>query len=456
MLVDRVKIYVEAGKGGNGSSSFRRERYEPRGGPDGGDGGHGGDVILFVNPHLNSLLPFQFAAHFKARPGVQGASKRRKGARGADKRIAVPPGTTVREADTDELLADLTEPGEEAIVARGGRGGLGNTHYATSTHRAPRMAELGEPGESRWIRLELRLIADVGLLGFPNAGKSTFLGAVTRAAPKIANYPFTTLEPNLGVVAPDGDRGPTFVLADIPGLIEGAAEGRGLGHDFLRHVERTRVLVHVLDGSAMEGRDPLDDFRTINAELRAYQPDLAARPQIVAFNKMDTQEARDRFPAARAMLERGGYEVFPCSAATGEGLRPIINRVAAILATLPPPVKEMPTRPAPSPEDERRWYAARLNDGSFVVHGKRIERIVAMTNFDNDEAITRLQRVLERTGISKRLRAIGARNGSQVTIGGHTLTWVATPGEEIFAEPDIEADLWEQEAMDEEELRTED
>ena len=338
MLVDRVKIHVAAGKGGNGSAAFRREKFEPRGGPDGGDGGRGGDVILFVNPHLNTLLPFQFASHFKAQPGVQGASKRRKGARGADKRIAVPAGTTVRDAETGELLADLTDAGEEAIIARGGRAGLGNTHYMTSTHQAPRMAELGEPGEARWITLELRLIADVGLVGFPNAGKSTFLTAITRATPKIANYPFTTLEPNLGVVAPDGDRGPTFVLADIPGLIEGAAEGRGLGHDFLRHIERTRVFVHVLDGSGMEGRDPLDDFHTINAELTAYQPELATRPMIVAFNKMDTQEARDRFPDARATLEGEGFAVFPCSAATGEGLRPIINRVTMILAELPPPM----------------------------------------------------------------------------------------------------------------------
>ena len=442
MLVDRVKIHVAAGKGGNGSAAFRREKFEPRGGPDGGDGGRGGDIILFVNPHLNTLLPFQFASHFKAQPGVQGASKRRKGARGADKRIAVPAGTTVRDAETGELLADLTDAGEEAIIARGGRAGLGNTHYMTSTHQAPRMAELGEPGEARWITLELRLIADVGLVGFPNAGKSTFLTAITRATPKIANYPFTTLEPNLGVVAPDGDRGPTFVLADIPGLIEGAAEGRGLGHDFLRHIERTRVFVHVLDGSGMEGRDPLDDFHTINAELTAYQPELATRPMIVAFNKMDTQEARDRFPDARATLEGEGFAVFPCSAATGEGLRPIINRVAMVLAELPPPVKEVPDRRELSPDEERRWYAARLQGGTFAVHGKQIERIVAMTNFSNDEAVTRLQRVLERTGISKRLEHLGARDGSAVTIGDHTLAWVGSAADDLIDEPDVDIDLF--------------
>ncbi|MDQ6603086.1 MAG: GTPase ObgE [Chloroflexota bacterium] len=450
MLIDRAKIHIEAGKGGNGSAAFRREKFEPRGGPDGGDGGRGGDVILFVNPHLNSLLPFQFASHFKAQPGVQGASKRRKGARGADKRIAVPPGTTVRDAATGDLIVDLTEPDETAVVAHGGRGGLGNTHYMTSTHQAPRMAELGEPGAARWITLELRLIADAGLVGFPNAGKSTFLTAITRATPKIGAYPFTTLEPNLGVVAPDGERGPTFVLADIPGLIEGAADGRGLGHDFLRHVERTRVLIHVLDGSGMEMRDPLDDFHTINAELKAYQPDLAARPQIVAFNKMDTQEARDHFPATRDALTAEGYEVFPCSAATGEGLRPIINRVAAILAELPPPVKEMPTERLVSPNAERRWHATRLHDGTFAVRGTQIERVVAMTNFDLDEGVARLQRVLDRTGISKQLARLGALDGSPVVIGNHTLAWVGSAADELIDEPDVEADLWDEADAEEE------
>jgi GTP-binding protein len=304
------------------------------------------------------------------------------------------------------------------------------------------MAELGEPGEAHWITMELRLIADVGLVGFPNAGKSTFLAAVTRAQPKIGDYPFTTLEPNLGVVAPDGPYGPTFVLADIPGLIEGAAEGRGLGHDFLRHVERTRVLIHVLDGSGMEGREPLDDFHTINEELRDYRPELAARPQIVAFNKMDTQEARDRWPAARDALLAEGYEVFPVSTATSEGLQPILYRVMAILAELPPPEKEIVPPRERTREDERRWHAARLTDGSFVVRGGQIARIVAMTNFDNEEAVARLQRVLERTGISERLRRLGVRPGDAVQIGAHTLYWAATPGDEILDLPDEEADRW--------------
>jgi len=448
MLADRVKIYIEAGRGGNGSAAFRREKFEPRGGPDGGDGGRGGDVIFVVNPHVNTLIAFQYAAHFKARPGIQGIDKRRKGARGADKIITVPPGTTIREAETGAVIADLTEPGQRQVIARGGRGGLGNTHYATSTHRTPRMAELGEPGEKRWVVLELRLIADVGLVGFPNAGKSTFLAAVTRAAPKIADYPFTTLEPNLGVVAPDGERGPTFVLADIPGLIEGAAAGRGLGHDFLRHVERTRVLIHVLDGAGQEGRDPLDDFVTINAELREYRPEMADRPQIVAFNKMDTEEARANLPHLRTALEAQEYEVFACSAATGEGMRPIINRAAAILATLPPPEVLQPEVHEQTPEEARQWHAARLLDGSFVVEGKQIERITAMTNFENDEAISRFQRVLEATGITQQLEKLGARNGSEVLIGERTLSWVGTPEDDLIDEPDVETDLFLTEDID--------
>jgi len=442
MLSDRAKIYVEAGRGGNGSASFRREKFIPRGGPDGGDGGHGGDVVLLVNPNQNTLVAFEYAIHFKARPGIQGFDRRRKGARGADKVIAVPPGTTIRDAETGALIADLTETGQRAIVAHGGRGGLGNTHYSTSTHQAPRMAELGEPGEKRWITLELRLIADVGLVGFPNAGKSTFLASVTRAAPKIANYPFTTLEPNLGVVAPEGDRGPTFVLADIPGLIEGAASGRGLGHDFLRHVERTRVLIHVLDGAGQEGRDPLDDFGTINAELCEYRPELADRPQVIAFNKMDTDEARENLLRVRPILEAQGYEVFPCSAATGEGVRTIVNRVAAILATLPPPEKLEPEVHEATPEEARQWHAARLTDGSFAITGKQIERIAAMTNFDNDEAVSRFQRVLEATGITARLEKLGARDASPVHIGEYTLAWVGSPEDDLIDDPDVETDLF--------------
>ncbi len=442
MLIDRAKIYVEAGRGGNGSAAFRREKFEPRGGPDGGDGGRGGDVLLVVNPHMNSLVQFQYASHFKARPGQQGTSKRRKGGRGADKTLEVPPGTTVRDAETGAVLADLTDANEKATIAHGGRGGLGNTHYATSTRQAPRMAELGEPGETRWLTLELRLLADVGLVGFPNAGKSSLLAALTRATPKIGNYPFTTIEPNLGVVAPDGERGPSFVLADIPGLIEGAAEGKGLGHDFLRHVERTRVIIHVLDGSGMEDRDPLADFHAINAELAAYQPEIAARPQIVAFNKMDTAEARDNFVRVRAALTAAGYEIFPCSAATGEGTRPLINRVAQLVAELPPPEKLVPEIDVMSPEDEKHWEIARLLDGSFVVHGKQIERTAAMTNFDNDEAVDRFQRILERTGISDRLGELGVKDGSWVTIGPRTLAWIGTGAEELLDVPDVETDMF--------------
>ena len=307
MLVDRAQIYVKAGDGGNGSGSFRREKYVPRGGPDGGDGGRGGDVRLRVNPHLSSLLRFQFNERFIAEAGHAGAKRDRHGKSGEHLYVEVPPGTVVWDADTDELLADLTEPGEEVVVAKGGRGGLGNTHFKSSTRQAPRIAELGEPGEERNLRFDLRLIADVGLAGLPNAGKSTLLATVSAARPKIADYPFTTLAPNLGVVEVGGRGGETFVLADIPGLIEGASTGAGLGHEFLRHITRTKAIVHLLDASGgLEGRDPLVDFRTINAELAAFDPELAAKPMLVALNKIDLIEARDNLDRLHAVRKGGG------------------------------------------------------------------------------------------------------------------------------------------------------
>src|SRR5688500_1908774 len=301
MLIDRAKIYVKAGDGGRGSRSFRREKYVPRGGPDGGDGGRGGDVRLQVRQSLTSLLPFQFNQRFLAENGGAGTGRQRHGKAGQHLYVQVPPGTVVWDAETEELLADLTEPGEEVVVAKGGRGGLGNVHFKSSTNQAPRVAELGEPGQELTLRFELRLIADVGLVGLPNAGKSTLLSSTTRARPKIADYPFTTLEPNLGVVEIGGRGGQTFVLADIPGLIEGAAGGAGLGHEFLRHVTRTKALVHVLDASGgFEARNPLDDFRVINAELELFDPNLRAKPMLVALNKMDLVEARENRPHLEA------------------------------------------------------------------------------------------------------------------------------------------------------------
>jgi GTP-binding protein len=433
MLVDQARIHVQAGNGGNGSSSFRREKYVPKGGPDGGDGGRGGDVILQVADNLNSLLPFQYVQHFKAVNGGHGGGRNKHGKKGQSKVIQVPPGTVVYIDEGEEPIADLTEPGEEFVVARGGKGGLGNVHFKSSTRQAPRIAELGEPGEERWLRLELRLIADVGLVGLPNAGKSTLLASSTRARPKIADYPFTTLSPNLGVVQIGGPGGQAFVIADIPGLIEGAAGGAGLGHEFLRHVHRTKVLVHVVDASGgLEGRDPLEDFRTINDELGAFDETMAAKPMLVALNKDDLAEARDRIPALRSTLEAEGYPVFEISAATGEGVQELFNAVGERLREIAIVEAEARKQQAEKPQrriytignvDERAWDVVRTGEDAFTVSGVGIERFTRMTNFDLWEAADRFQRTLERTGITAELERQGIQDGDTVTIANHEMVW---------------------------------
>lgn len=427
MFYDRAKIYIKAGDGGSGAVSFRREKYVPYGGPDGGDGGRGGHVYLRVDSHLNTLIAFKYQSHFRAESGAAGRGAKRTGRQGEDLYIDVPPGTVVIDDETDEILADLTEPGETFLVARGGQGGLGNRRFTSSTRQAPRIAEKGEPGEERWVRLELKLVADVGLVGLPNAGKSTLLSSSSAARPKIADYPFTTISPMLGVVELGGPGGDTFVMADIPGLIEGAAEGVGLGHEFLRHVERTRLLVHVLDGSGgLEGRDPLDDFRTINEELAAYAPELGERPQLVAINKADLPETQENLPRLIEALQAQGYETFTISAATGEGVPELLWRINERL-------KELPAEEKPRPQDRRVytlddadpdwWEAERLSRHHFAVRGPRIERLTKMTDFENEEAADRFQRVLERTGISKRLENLGIQPGDTVHIAGFELTW---------------------------------
>jgi GTP-binding protein len=429
MLIDRAKIYVKAGDGGRGSRSFRREKYVPRGGPDGGDGGRGGDVRLQVRQSLTSLLPFQFNQRFLAEAGGAGSGRKRHGRSGNHLYVQVPPGTVVWDADTDELLADLTEPGEEVVVARGGRGGLGNVHFKSSTNQAPRIAELGEPGEELTVRLELRLIADVGLVGLPNAGKSTLLSSTTRARPKIADYPFTTLEPNLGVVEIGGRGGQTFVVADIPGLIEGAAAGAGLGHEFLRHVTRTKVLVHVLDASGgLEGRDPLDDFRVINAELELFDPDLRAKSMLVALNKMDLAEARENRARLDAALAADGYTIFPISAATGEGVRPLMEAVGAALRELRVDLRseakpQERRRYTLAGRDERAWQAERRSAHHFAVSGIGIERFTKMTDFDSEHSVDRFERVLETSGINKELLRLGIQDGDTVHLAGREYTW---------------------------------
>ena len=420
MFYDEAKIYVRGGDGGDGAVAFRREKYVPYGGPAGGDGGRGGDVVLTVDPHLNTLYRFSKKRHFKAPRGEHGRGKNQHGAAGDDMRVPVPPGTVVYDADTGELLGDLTEAGQELLVARGGRRGRGNARFATSTNQAPRIAEHGEPGQERWLRLELRLLADVGLVGVPNAGKSTLLAAVTAARPKIAPYPFTTLQPNLGVVVIDPQT--EFVLADIPGLIEGASEGKGLGHEFLRHIQRTRVVVHLLDGLSI---GPLADFAAINAEMAAFGHGLAEKPQLVVLNKMDDPGVRERWPEVRTALQAHGVprsSVMAISAMAREGTRDLMNRAAQMLAELPEEVAK-PELPVFRLEVEEEAFTIVEEEDGWRVRGARIERLAAMTVWNLEEAVRRFQRTLERMGVVDALEEAGVQLGDTVRIGDRELVW---------------------------------
>ena len=432
MFYDHTKIYVKAGDGGNGSSHFRHEKFAPRGGPDGGDGGRGGSVYLEATSNMNTLIDYRYRHHFKAGAGGAGMRQKMHGAKGEDVVLRVPCGTIVRDADTNELIADLVEDGQRVMVARGGRGGLGNTHFATATHQAPREAQKGEPGEERWITLELRLIADVGLVGYPNAGKSTLLSVVTAAQPKIADYPFTTLSPNLGVVVvgqPGSRDEIDFVLADIPGLIEGAAQGVGLGHEFLRHIDRTRLLIHMLDGASLE-RDPWQDFQTINQELREYDERLATRPQIVVLNKMDLPEAQERWPALKAKAEAAGYPVFAISAATHQGTDELMQYTVRRLHEIRQEEAERAaseintdmTGPVlrPMPDDA---FTVTKEKGVYVVRGKRVGRLVSMTDLENEEGMDRLQVTMAKMGVTKALEEAGVKVGDVVRFGKVELYW---------------------------------
>ncbi len=430
MFLDRVKIWVRAGDGGDGAATFRQEAHVPRGGPDGGDGGRGGSVYLRVDAGQTTLRDFGFKHHFKATPGGRGSKARRHGKAGSDLYLDVPPGTAIYDDDSGELVGDLVAVGQETMVARGGRGGLGNTHFKTSTHQAPKHAQKGEPGGEHWLRLELRLIADIGLVGLPNAGKSTLLAALTAATPKIADYPFTTLEPNLGVMdlGDQDERRPT--IADVPGLIEGASVGAGLGHAFLRHVERTRILVHVVDGS---GRDPAWDFEVIREELRAHDPALLEKPTLIAFNKLDQLAAAEAWPAFRRAREAEGLVVEPISAVTGEGMDVFRGRIAAML----PDAAGLAEPPEPSGVVVHRisamgdGFLVELEDASvFRVRGARIERIANQTNFDVEESAERFQRDLARLGVDTELRRAGIQTGDLVRIGGAELEWGRDPWEE--------------------------
>ncbi|MCI0583047.1 MAG: GTPase ObgE [Chloroflexi bacterium] len=427
MFLDRVKIWVRAGAGGDGAATFRREAHVPRGGPDGGDGGRGGSVHLRVDPGQTTLRDFRYRHHFRATPGGRGEGSRRHGPAGRDLVLDVPPGTAAFDDETGALVADLVATGQMAMIARGGRGGLGNKHFATSTHQAPKHAQKGEPGEERWLRLELRLIADIGLVGLPNAGKSTLLAALTAATPKIADYPFTTLEPNLGVMdlGDEDRRRPT--IADVPGLIEGASDGAGLGHAFLRHVERTRVLVHVVDGA---GRDPAWDYDVIRDELAAHDPALLEKPILVAFNKLDLPGAAEAWPAFRKARQRDRLAVVGIAAATGQGIAEL--RVA--LAGLLPSADAMAEPPEPAGVVVHRiegmgdaFSIERDEDGVLRVRGRRIERIAAQTNFEIEESAERFQRDLVRLGIAAELRSAGVTSGDLVRFGEVELEWEAEP-----------------------------
>ena len=410
MFIDRAKISIKAGDGGDGMSSFRREKYAPKGGPNGGDGGRGGDIVFLADRNMNTLLDFRYKKKFKAQKGGDGEDTNKFGRHAEAVVIKVPVGTLVFDEETDELIADLIEDGQTAIVGRGGRGGRGNARFANSVNRAPTFAEHGEPGEERTLRMELKLLADVGLVGYPSVGKSSIIATVSAARPDIAAYHFTTLTPVLGIVRIDDQT--NFVMADIPGLIEGAHEGKGLGHDFLRHIERTRLIVHVLDVSGMEGRDPMEDYRKINKELAAYNERLSSRPQIIAANKMDLPDARSNYPAIESALKAEGREVFPVSAATGEGLQPLVQRIAEMLATLPKEdMTVAPVIPTVADDDSPDFTIRRDDSGAFIVEGKNIERLVAMTRFHDEESLRRFQNILRRNGIDEALRNRGIKDG---------------------------------------------
>ncbi|GAB4552618.1 MAG: GTPase ObgE [Anaerolineae bacterium] len=421
MFFDEVEIYIRSGNGGDGVVHFRREKYVPRGGPDGGDGGRGGDIILVANKHLNTLNHFSRQRRFIAEDGKPGGGNNRSGAAGSDLRIDVPLGTIVRDLESGAILADLVSDRQEVILLKGGKGGAGNQHFATSRNQAPRLAIKGEPGREKQLKLELRLIADVGIVGVPNAGKSTLLSVISNAKPKIAPYPFTTLEPNLGVVVV-GDR--DIVFADIPGLIEGAHAGVGLGHSFLRHVQRTRMLVHLLNG---ESEQPLADFTQINTELALFDPQLANKPQLVVLNKMDLPQVQAKWAAIEQQLTSRGYAVMAISAATQHNTRELVNRVAAQLAEMPQaPISYAPEERTRYHLDEEKRFAFTIEqapDGSFQVRGEEIERAAKMTYWEFEESVSRFQRILETLGISKALEEAGVQVGDTVFIGEFELEW---------------------------------
>ncbi len=417
MFVDEAQIEVRAGDGGDGAVHFRREKFVPRGGPDGGNGGDGGDVILVADPDLHTLLDFEYESVFSAESGVAGAGRHRDGKNGADCIVRVPPGTMVYEQASGQQVADLVVPGDRLIAARGGEGGRGNTAFATATHRTPRFAEQGLAGESRGLRLELRIIADVGVIGFPNAGKSTLISHLSAAQPKIASYPFTTLQPQLGVVRVSDER--QFVIADMPGLIEGAHAGRGLGDQFLRHIRRTRLLLHMLDVAAVDQRDPLEDYENLNGELAAYDEQIAALPQLVALNKIDLPDSEVFLPVCQQYFAERQIPAYPVSAVTGAGLTQLVQTLAAKLEELEPreaDQREPETHQMPQAE-QRPLQIFRAAEDVFLVRGSGVERLVQRTDLSNEDALLRMHGQLQELGVIAALSRADAQVGDTVFIG---------------------------------------
>ena len=428
MFADRAKIIVKSGKGGDGHVSFRREKYVPDGGPDGGDGGNGGSVIFVVDEGLNTLVDFRHIRKYAAGNGEEGGKKNCRGKNGNDIYIKVPQGTVIKEENTGKVIVDMSGDCREYTILKGGRGGNGNQHYATSTMQAPKYAQPGQPSRELNLLLELKCIADVGLVGFPNVGKSTLLSRVSNASPKIANYHFTTLNPNLGVVDLDGSHG--FVMADIPGLIEGASEGIGLGHEFLRHIERTRVLVHLVDAAGSEGRDPIEDIKAINNELYAYSPEIASRPQIIAANKLDLmpkEEADEITAKLRAEFEKDGIEVFPISAATGSGVKELLYAVDKLLSTMPRETVVFEQEYFPEEElllnDDPYTVTYDSEEDEYVIEGPKIEKMLGYTNLESEKGFAFFQKFLKESGILEELEKLGIEEGDTVRMYGHSFDY---------------------------------
>ena len=423
MFTDYAKIIIKSGDGGNGAVSFRREKYVAAGGPDGGDGGRGGSIYFIVDSDSNTLVDFRFKKKFKAENGKNGEGARRYGKSGEDLYVKVPIGTLIKDAETGKIIADLSHKGQKELILPGGRGGKGNSHFATSTRQAPRFSQDGEKGIEKEVILELKLLADVGLIGFPNVGKSTFLSKTTSATPKIADYHFTTLEPNLGVVK--NDYGESFVIADIPGIIEGASNGTGLGLQFLRHIERTRLLLHVIDVSGIEGRNPVDDFKTINEELKSYSEKLSTRKQIIVANKIDSMQDENLYNDLEKLAKENNMEIFKISAVTGEGISELLKRVSQVLKELPKEelYDEVEDKKVYTLQEEQEGYTIKKEDGIFVVDGPAVDRVMRRVNLEDNESMYYFQKCLDSLGVNQKLKEAGVQEGDTVNICGWELEW---------------------------------